>query len=133
MTTYRIILPTRNFPKFYDEAIKEYSKRLGRYCHVDIQYLDEQQNLENLIQGYYSFNIATNGKSMNSENFSILLEDLAVKGHSKVAFIINSKNFSFDDSIALTTLKLSDGLNLTCLLEQIYRAYKISKNEPYHK
>ena len=133
MTTYKIILPTRNFPEFYQEAVKEYSKRLGRYCHVDIQYLDEHQNIDPLLDGYFRFKVTTKVKSMSSENFSGLLEDLAVKGYSKVAFLINIKNVSWDDSISLTTLELSDGLHLTCLLEQIYRAQKISKNEPYHK
>ena len=54
---------------------------------------------------------------MSSENFSGLLEGLAIKGYTKVAFLINIKNVSCDDFISLTTFEFSDGLGLMCLFE----------------
>lgn len=133
MTTYRIILPSKDFPEFYQGAIKEYTKRLSRYCHIDIQYQDKNQSLLSLIEGYYSFKVTSRGKSYDSVDFSNHLQNLGVQGNSKIAFVINSKASSLNDSIALTTLDLSHGLELTCLLEQLYRSYKIIQNEPYHK
>lgn len=133
MTTYKIILPSTAIPDFYSEAIKEYTKRLSRYCHIEVQHIDSVKNLNTLIEGFYCFKVSTKGKSMTSEGFSELLEDLSVRGHSKVAFIINLKTPLFDDTLSLTSLDLSNGMSLTCLLEQLYRGYKISKNEPYHK
>ncbi len=133
MTTYKIILPSDEIPDFYQGAVKEYIKRLGRYCHIAIQYLDDPQNLDTIIEGFYCFKVSSKGRSLTSESFSELLDSLSVKGHSKVAFLIGIKTTSFDDSLSLTSLDLTHGLNLTCLLEQLYRGYKISKNEPYHK
>ncbi len=133
MTTYKIILPSDEMPDFYQGAVKEYIKRLGRYCHIIVQYLDDPQNIDDIIEGFYCFKVSSKGKSLTSENFSELLEDLSVKGHSKVVFVMNIKTSSFDDSLSLTSLDLTNGLSLTCLLEQLYRGYKISKNEPYHK
>lgn len=133
MTTYRIILPSDQYPDFYQGAIKEYTKRLGRYCFIDLQYLNQNQSLDSLIEGYYSFKVSSKGKSLDSIEFSDTLENLAVKGYSKIAFVLQGKSSNFSDSLALTSLDLSLGLHLTCLLEQLYRGYKISKNEPYHK
>ncbi len=133
MITFRIILPSNDFPDFYLGAIREYTKRLGRYCNIDLKYLNENQNLNSLTAGYYTLKVTSKGHSFDSVGFSEYLENLSVQGHSKIAFVINIKSATLDDSLALTSLDLSNGLGLTCLLEQLYRSFKIIKNEPYHK
>ncbi len=133
MTTYRIILPEDTVLDFYEGAVIEYSKRLNRYCNVEVVYCNENQNLKSLMDGFYSIKVTKKGDSINSVDFSNFLKDLSVKGYSKIAFVLNLKSTAFDASLSLTSLDLSHGLELTCLLEQLYRGYKILQNEPYHK
>ena len=40
---------------------------------------------------------------------------------------------TFDESIMISTMDMEIGLQATILFEQIYRAYRIINNQPYHK
>ena len=68
------------------------------------------------------------------------MDDLALKGKSHICFIIGGSLGLSDEVLKLSDLKLSFSkmtfphqLMRVILLEQIYRSYRISNNEPYHK
>lgn len=122
------------FEEYYNDAIREYAKRLGRYCKIKLTKIKDSSSLEAALNGKaYVIQIRPKGRSLSSEEFSKELSNLATSGISSIAFIIGMKYASSDDSISLTTMDLSPSLNTVCLYEQIYRAYRIMHGAPYHK
>lgn len=145
--------------KYFIDAIEEYLKRMKVYAKVEIVELREerlsqnpktkeiQQALEKeadkirqKIEGSYSICLAIEGKERSSEEFAKKIEDLMVEGNSSLAFIIGS-SYGLADSlkreakerISFSKSTFPHQLMRLILLEQIYRAFKIIKNEPYHK
>jgi 23S rRNA (pseudouridine1915-N3)-methyltransferase len=122
------------FEDYYNDAISEYAKRLGRYCKIKLTKLKDSSALEAALNDKaYVIQLKPKGRSISSEDFSKELSNHATSGISNIAFIIGMKYGSADESISLTTMDLSPTLNTVCLYEQIYRAYRIMNNEPYHK
>ncbi len=146
--------------KFYTMAVEEYVKRLSRYCKTEIiEVADEKtpdhcpdsvekrikstegERIRNAIRGdEYVISLAIEGKKLTSVDFSRKLEQLALNGKSTIAFIIGG-SLGLDESITENSdflLSFSDmtfphQLMRVILCEQIYRCFRISNNEPYHK
>lgn len=122
------------FEEYYNDAIREYAKRLGRYCKIKLTKIKDSSTLEAALNGKaYVIQIRPKGRSLSSEEFSKELSNLATSGVSSIAFIVGMKYASANESLSLTTMDLSPALNTVCLYEQIYRAYRIMNGEPYHK
>ena len=146
--------------KYLKLAIDEYTKRLGRYCKVDIIELPDEKTPDNasekeelqikdkegeLILSKIKDNMFVvamdlNAKQMTSEEFSKFLDTQGVMGNSNIAFVIGgslglSKNVikRANHKICFSKMTFPHKLFRVMLLEQIYRAFRIMKNEPYHK
>ncbi|MCR1839104.1 23S rRNA (pseudouridine(1915)-N(3))-methyltransferase RlmH [Murimonas intestini] len=146
--------------KYLTEAIKEYSKRLGRYCRLDITELADEKTpdkaspleaeqikaregeriLKSIRDNSYVIALAIQGQKMTSEKFAEMVEKLGVNGESHLTFVIGGSLGLHGDVLkrAACLLSFSDmtfphQLMRVILLEQIYRAYRINSNEPYHK
>ena len=146
--------------KFYREAVCEYSKRLSKFCKLNIIEVDDEEAGQNLSpvqesnikdkegerilkkipSNSYVFTLEIEGKKYDSVSFSKNLNDLCVKGQSSICFIIGGSLGLSDKIKDLSNAKLSFSdmtfphqLMRVILLEQIYRAFKIINNEPYHK
>ena len=148
----RIIAVGNIKEKYYSDAVREYLKRLSVYTRLEIiQVPDEKCNektkkkeaasiLKNLKENDYVITLEIQGKKCSSEQFAAKLEELAVQGHSDIAFVIGG-SLGLDESVLIRSnyaLSFSDmtfphQLMRVILLEQIYRAFKINRNEPYHK
>ena len=94
--------------RYFEDAIKEYSKRLGRYCRLDIiQVQDEktpdgageamerqikdkegQRILSNIKDGAYVIALAIEGRMLSSEELASRLQKLGVDGISHIVFVI---------------------------------------------
>lgn len=81
-----------------------------------------------------------NGKMLTSEEFSSFIDDLGLRGSSNIAFIIGgSLGLSrkvlqrADYKLCFSKMTFPHQLFRVMLLEQIYRGFKISRGEPYHK
>ena len=136
--------------KYWQDAAAEYIKRLSRFCRLSITELAESKIdskeeeskdiLAHLPKGAYVIALDVGGKSLSSEGFAKKISDLALEGRSDICFVIGGSN-GFDDSVrdaADLRLSFSDftfphQLMRVILLEQIYRAFKITNNEKYHK
>lgn len=146
--------------KFFAMAIDEYAKRLSRYCRLEILELADEktpngcsQGEENVIKSkegdrilasikdeMYVINLAINGAKFDSVGFSEKLEKLGVEGNSHIAFVIGG-SLGLDErvirrgdlSVSFSDMTFPHQLMRVILLEQIYRAYRIMNNEPYHK
>ena len=146
--------------KFYTQAVEEYSKRLSRYCKLDIIELSdektpdnasEQMNLAiksqegerilaNIRQDDYVIALAIEGKMLDSVELSQHMERLGIEGKSSLVFVIGgslglSKEVldRADYKLSFSKMTFPHQLMRVILLEQVYRAYRIMKNEPYHK
>lgn len=146
--------------KYLKDAIDEYSKRLSRYCKLDIIELPDEKTPDNaspreeeVIKEKEGQNILSKikdnmfviamdlgGKQLSSEEFSYYIDNLGVTGNSNIAFIIGgslgiSKAILNRANYKLCFSKMTFPHQLfrVMLLEQIYRSFRIIKGEPYHK
>lgn len=135
----KIVLEAKLKESFYREGVLEYSKRLcGRVEVVEVNSIAEY--IKNKQQAYL-VTLEIEGKSLSSEGFASKLREIELDGYyNEILFLIggaygleqevrNKSNFKFSMS-KLTFLHQEAVL---ILIEQIYRAYKILNNEPYHK
>ena len=146
--------------KYLEDGIKEYAKRLSKYCKLNfIEVPDEKapeklsEQEENIIknkegqkllskikENTYLIALAIDGEQLTSEKFSEKIDKLKVDGVSHVTFIIGGSLGLSDEIIKKSNYKLSFSkmtfphqLMKMILLEQIYRGFRISNGEPYHK
>ena len=145
---------------YFRGAIEEYSKRLSKYCKLDIVEVadektpdkasetEEQQIKEKeaeRIMKYvrddaYVIALAIDGKQMDSLELADKIEKLGVQGNSHIQMIIGGSLGLHQSVLSRVDYKLSFSkmtfphqLMRVILLEQIYRAYRIMNHEPYHK
>lgn len=139
--------------KHWCDAQKEYLKRLSRFCEVDICELSEKNQFvnpasileaesESIIKQLtgHVVTLEIDAKQKSSEEFSSFIENVKLRGESKICFVIGSSYGLSDKVKALADTKLSFSkmtfphqLMRVVLLEQIYRAFCISNNITYHK
>ena len=146
--------------KFYRDAILEYSKRLSSYCKLNIIEVNDEMTKENasanevnivlrkegerilksINNNEYIIALAINGKKLDSIEFANKINDLGIHSNSNICFIIGGSLGLSDDVLKKANMKLSFSdmtfphqLMRVILLEQIYRAFRINYNEPYHK
>lgn len=146
--------------KYWTDAIKEYSKRLGSYCNLNIIELKEsplranpsaadEQAVKNaegndilsrIKPTDFVITLEIKGKGLSSEQLADKIEDLAINGKSSIVFIIGgslglsaevSKRADF--KLSFSAMTFPHQMMRVILLEQIYRAFKIIRNEAYHK
>ena len=146
--------------KFYRDAIDEYVKRLSKYCAVSIVEVSDEKTSENasdteidivkdkegerllkhINEKDFVIALAILGKQMDSVAFSKYIEDLGIQGRSSLAFVIGGSLGLSDNvlkradfQISFSKMTFPHQLMRVILTEQIYRAMRIMKNEPYHK
>lgn len=136
----KIAVLDRITSKFSKEGTAEYSKRLSKYCKIAIkQYKNEEQLIRDLNSKTYIVAISTEGSIISSEELAEQFSQLALSGRSDVTFIMSEASLSpelktkVNYNLAISKLDIEPNLLLVTLLEQIYRAYRINNNEPYHK
>jgi len=146
--------------KHFTDAIAEYTKRLSKYCQLTaIEVSDEkapetlsdkemeqikdkegERILSKLKDTQYVITLEIKGTQLTSEALSEKIDSLGVSGQSDLVFIIGGSLGLSDlvlkrSNFALSFSKMTfpHQLMKVVLLEQVYRAFRISKGEPYHK
>lgn len=132
---------------FWREACAEYLKRLEGYANVHVKEIPDSSKekealalLAALPQKCPILLLDIKGKPTSSEVLSQKIDAYALAGHSHLVFIIGGSDGVSAEVKARATERISFGpitlphnLARVVLLEQIYRACKISRHEPYHK
>ncbi|HAS73636.1 MAG TPA: 23S rRNA (pseudouridine(1915)-N(3))-methyltransferase RlmH [Clostridiales bacterium UBA8960] len=146
--------------KFYTGAIEEYSKRLSKYCTLSlVEVADEkapetlsekemvqikdregERILDKIKESQYVITLEIRGKQLTSEELSEKMSALGLEGNSDVVFVIGG-SLGLSDAVmkrsnfALSFSKMTfpHQLMKVVLLEQVYRGFRILRNEPYHK
>lgn len=159
MLTINIVCVGKIKEKFFKSAIDEYSKRLSKYCRLEILELPDEkipekinENIINAVKEKECNNIIKHlkndsyiialdlkGKELSSEEFSKKIEQVSML-NSKITFIIGGSlgltkellNLC-NERICFSKMTFPHQLIRIFLVEQIYRAFKISNGENYHK
>ncbi len=146
--------------KYLKDAVAEYSKRLSRYCTLNImetpdekvsedqgEALDEKARnaegerlLKHIRDDAYLITLEIEGRSLSSTELASAIYETGLKGISRIQFIIGGSIGLSPEIIKRADMHLSFSrmtfphqLMRVILLEQIYRSFKINNNEPYHK
>lgn len=146
--------------KYFVNAIKEYTKRLSKYCSLkEIEVSDEkapenlsgkdmeivknkegERILKNIKDSSHVIALAIEGKQKSSEELASRIEKLGVSGKSDIVFVIGGSLGLSDDVykradelLSFSKMTFPHQLMKVVLLEQVYRSFRIIKNEPYHK
>jgi len=131
---FKVYVVTDKIPKFFLEGIKEYEKRLSRYCKIEMKKFKDEDSLEqNLSSTSHKILLSTKGDMISSEQLAEKIDKMATHGKSDVCIIIGSENIRAHETIALSSMEMDPGLTTLSIYEQIYRAYRILHNQPYHK
>ena len=146
--------------KFYSQAIEEYSKRLSKYCKLEIKEEADEKTpdsasdtvnrmikekegdrlLSFIKDDSYVIALAIDGKMLDSVELSEKIDNLMLSGKSDIVFVIGGSLGldkrvldRADYKLSFSKMTFPHQLMRVILLEQIYRSFRIMKNEPYHK
>lgn len=146
--------------KYLKDAIAEYSKRLGKYCKLEIVEVADEKTIENasetvedairekeaerilkyIKQDAYIITLEIGGKLLSSEELAQKIETLGIQGTSHIIFIIGGSIGlgkkvleKSDFALSFSRMTFPHQLMRVILLEQVYRSYRIINGEPYHK
>ncbi len=145
---------------YWKDAIKEYSKRLGGYCSLEITELKEsrlaanpspadelsvkvkegEEILSHIRPSDWVVTLEIKGKKLTSEKLAEHIEDWSLEGKSDLVFIIGGSlglspavSQRADFKLSFSDMTFPHQMMRVILLEQIYRSFKIIRHEPYHK
>ena len=142
--------------RFWTDACAEYAKRLGPYARttvVEIADIDPARTgveaaLERegasickaIPERAHVVLLAIDGKQRSSEGLARRIEDLGISGTGEIVFVIGGSHgvspavrARADETLSFGPITLPHNLARVVLLEQLYRACKITRGEPYHK
>ena len=147
--------------KYWKDAEAEYLKRLGAYANVSVTELKESRSDdideegESILQALagrsgkggaakapneYVITLEIKGKGLTSEGLAEKMSQLALDGKSDISFIIGGSNGlskavseRADFKLSFSAMTFPHQMMRVILLEQIYRSFKINRNEKYHK
>jgi len=146
--------------KYWRDAIDEYSKRLGKYCRLQITEIKESMLPANasaadeeavktaegadilgkIKPSDHVISLEIKGKAFSSEALAQHLEHLTVSGKSSIVFVIGGSlglstevSKRADLKLSFSAMTFPHQMMRVILLEQIYRSFKIIRNETYHK
>lgn len=159
MLSINIICVGKLKEQYLKDAVSEYSKRLSKYCKINfIELQDEKlpdkindsiineikqkeaiKIINSIKKDSFVLSLDLKGKEYTSENFSKKIEDITVRGFSSITFIIGGTLGLTEDVlqksnelICFSKMTFPHQLIRVFLLEQLFRAFKISNNETYH-
>ena len=146
--------------KYLKDAIAEYSKRLSRYCKLEILEIADEKTpdgaseiveenirekegeriLKLIKEDAYVITLEISGKMLTSEELADRIETLGIQGKSHLVFVIGGSIGlgrevlrRSDYALSFSKMTFPHQLMRVILLEQIYRSYRIINGEPYHK
>ena len=146
--------------KYLKDGINEYLERIKPYSQIEIIEVNDEPIVDNphpseikkaidiegnrvlklLKPNDYLIGLDLNKKEMTSPEFAEFLNKKFVSGGSNISFVIGGSYGLSDelqqrcnDSISLSKMTFLHQMTRLILLEQIYRAFKINRNETYHK
>lgn len=146
--------------KYWVSAIDEYRKRLTKYCTLSIDELKEERLQDNaskaeeeavkvaegkkilkrIKKDSYVITLEIKGNQLSSIKLADKINRLGLEGKSDIVFVIGGSlglsaevSQRSDYKLSFSDMTFPHQMMRVILLEQIYRTFKINKNEHYHK
>lgn len=146
--------------KYLRDAIAEYTKRLSKYCKLEILEVADEKTpegasevVEDTIRSKeadrilkyvkddaFVITLEIGGKMLSSEELADKIDKLGIQGTSHITFVIGGSIglgkevlARSDYALSFSRMTFPHQLMRVILLEQIYRSYRIINGEPYHK
>ncbi len=146
--------------KYLKEGIAEYTKRLSAYTKIEIIEVPDEKAPEHLSQAdmdlikqkegerilakihpdTHVIALAIEGRMLTSEQLADKIDKLALHGKSKLCFVIGGSLGLSDhvmeranEALSFSKMTFPHQLMRLVLVEQVYRAFRIVRGEPYHK
>lgn len=153
----RVVAVGKLKERFWTDACAEYLKRLQAYAKVEVKEIADidpakaggvesartkegEAILSAIPDSSHVILLAIQGKERSSESFSSRIDQLALSGVSDFTFVIGGSDgvseavfARANETLSFGPITLPHNLARVVLLEQTYRAFKISRGEPYHK
>ncbi len=151
-----ILLIGKTKEKFIEEGFKKYEEKLKHYIPIKVNFLTEikasnsltikslkekegELIIKNIPKESIVYLLDELGENYNSKEFSNFIQKNLNSSIKNVVFIIGGA-FGFSDEIyktyknkiALSKMTFTHEMCRLFLIEQIYRAFTIIKNEQYH-
>ena len=159
MLNINIICVGKIKEQYLKDAIAEYSKRLSKYCKLNIIELSDEvvpdklndtiiesiknkeaEKMLSKLDNTYVICCDLKGANYTSEEFSKKLDKLTIDGISNITFVIGgtlgigkSVLEKANEKICFSKMTFPHQLMRVILLEQLFRSFKISNNETYHR
>lgn len=158
--TVKIICCGKLKESYLIETVNDYKKRLSRFVSVEIIEVADEKIPENasaaeeaialnregerilskIQPSDYVIAMAIQGSMYTSESFSEHIRTLFDSGKNTLVFLIGGSLGLSDavykranEKISLSKMTFPHRIARILILEQLYRAFKISHHEPYHK
>ncbi len=160
MLTVQIAAVGKLKESYLQKGIAEYTKRLGAYAKLQITEVSDEKAPDNLSEAEeeqvkrkegerllaairpdsHVIALTLDGKAWTSEQWASHITELTTYGTSHLTFVIGGSLGLATEVLQRADTKLTLGpltfphqLVRLLLLEQVYRAFKIQRGEPYHK
>ena len=133
--------------KFLIDGVSEYLKRIKIFAKIEIREVSEcrtiadegKKLLAQIDKNSWLCVLDVGGKFMSSEKFAEKIAELNLRGVSNITFIIGGA-YGLSDEVrnaadfllSLSEMTFTHQMTRLILIEQIYRAFKINRGEPYH-
>ncbi|MEE0956266.1 MAG: 23S rRNA (pseudouridine(1915)-N(3))-methyltransferase RlmH [Eubacterium sp.] len=145
---------------YFKEGIEDYKKRLSRFCTAEIREVDDEKTPQNASEAEeneirrkegmrllaaipkdsYVVTLEIKGRMLSSEQMADRIRTLTLSGVSSISFVIGGSLGlapeviqRADAHLSFSSMTFPHQLMRLILMEQIYRSFKIIRNEPYHK
>jgi len=153
-----LLLTGKTDKNWIQQGIDEYFQRISKYIHFEIitvalpkQYnsnnipfnkiksVEAEKQLKIIRTDDYVVALDEHGKSCKSKDFAKFIENRTLSGNKRVVFVIGGayglcKTIieRSDFQLSLSAMTFSHQIVRLLFMEQLYRAFTIIKNEPYH-
>lgn len=125
---------------YFQEASDDYLSRIKHYSNIELIETTEEGIKKFINDENFNIVLDVSGEIIDSLEFSKFLENLLSRGQKNIAFFIGGSEGLQKEIIEKANFRMSFSrltfpheLARVMLLEQIYRAFTIIKNEKYHK
>ena len=152
----KLIVIGKTDEAYLEAGIEKYSKRIGKYVNYSYKIIKDIKNTKNLSEEVQKRQegekileetsntdilvlLDENGKTVNSREFSEFISKQMLSGIKNLVFIIGGP-YGFSKEVyeranyklSLSKMTFSHQLVRLIFAEQLYRAFTIINNEPYH-
>ena len=138
---YRVILTEdKRIMPFQQALIREYEKRLSRYCRIQLHIVRKEKEWDRFLdESRYRIGVVPGRSITSSTDFAEKIRSLSLHGNSSVDFFLAAGTeealtaFSVHETMSVSRLDFQPAVTAGILYEQLYRAFRIIQGAPYHK